>query len=300
MSTDKGIDNMAGCRKPGVVDVCDEVQAESATALGTHGAAGTASTPNSIQSPVEKPVEKPVEIRDLGAGWAGWEVSLRGKTAVRLSGQDFFITGRPQPGMWVPKEGSTTALFIYKASNPKRVFRLDYHGLKSTAGRPVWHYNVTKGFAHIDGLKTTDHAVTAGSQATGRALTVFRWGGRALFVVGVGMSVYDVWHAERRAREVVRQVGGWTAGIAAGRYCARVGASGGAWLMGVLGQAGPQAAAPEELVTVPVGALVGGAAGGVGCGVVGMFVGTEVSESLYDWIFTPLEKEEWIVLGETE
>ncbi|WP_131447594.1 hypothetical protein [Parasulfuritortus cantonensis] len=237
-------------------------------------------------------------INGVGAGWAGWEISLQGKTALRLSGEDFYFTGTPQPGMWVPDSGSTSKLFIYKASNPRKVFRLDYHGLESTGGRPVWHYNRTSGFAHIDGLKAADHAVTPGAIATGRALTLFRWSGRALFVAGGALSLYEVYHAENKAREVARQVGGWTAAISAGRYCAASGARIGAGIMTVAGQLGPQAAVPEELVTVPAGAFLGSAIGGIGCGVVGWFAGSEVSQTVYDWIFKPLEKEEWLILSE--
>lgn len=40
---------------------------------------------------------------------------------------------------------------------------------------------------------------------------------------------------------------------------------------------------------------IGGVVGGVSCGVVGWFAGTEISEKVYDWIFKPLEKEEWII-----
>ncbi len=32
----------------------------------------------------------------------------------------------------------------------------------------------------------------------------------------------------------------------------------------------------------------------------GGFVGTEVTEMIYDWIFTPLDKEEWIICAEIQ
>lgn len=265
---------MASCRYPGSLGVCNV----------------------SIVQPKSSHESNEIIVKGVSGGWAGWEISLQGKTALRLSGEDFYLTGKPQKGMWVPPEGSTTKLFIYKKANPKKVFRLDYHGLNSTGGRPTWHYNRTGGFANIDGLKVADHAVTSGAIATGRTLTIFRWGGRALFVAGVAMSVYDIYHAENKKREIIRQAGGWTGAITAGRYCASAGAKIGAGIMVTAGQLGPQVATPEEIVTVPVGALVGGVIGGVGCGVVGLFAGTEITETVYDWIFKPLEKEEWIVL----
>lgn len=241
-----------------------------------------------------------ITIKGVSAGWAGWEISLRGKTGLRLSGENFYVTGRPQPGMWVPKSGSTTKLFIYKASNPKKVFRLDYHALQSTSGRPTWHYNTTKGFANIVGLVSADHAVTPGAVVSGRILTIFRWGGRAMFIVGAAMSAYEIYHAENKAREIMRQTGGWTGAITAGRYCASAGAKLGAGVMVAAGQFGPQVAVPEELVTVPIGTIIGGAVGGVSCGVIGWFAGTEITETVYDWIFKPLEKEEWIIFPSEE
>lgn len=66
----------------------------------------------------------------------------------------------------------------------------------------------------------------------------------------------------------------------------------------VFGQTGPQALAPEEVLTVPVFGTIGGVVGGMGAGVVGFFVGAKSVEKVYDWTFTPLEKEEWEILCE--
>ena len=97
---------MPSCRIPGPLGVCKNPQEQFA----------------SFQ---ENKIKNEILIKGVSAGWAGWEVSLRGRTALRLSGENFYFTGQPQPGMWVPPSGSTSKLFIYKASNPRRVFRLD-------------------------------------------------------------------------------------------------------------------------------------------------------------------------------
>ena len=68
---------------------------------------------------------------------------------------------------------------------------------------------------------------------------------------------------------------------------------GGAWLGSrtgagialVAGLAGPQAAAPEEVVTVPIAGAIGGIIGSIGGGVGGYFYGREVSNTVYDWVF---------------
>lgn len=62
-----------------------------------------------------------------------------------------------------------------------------------------------------------------------------------------------------------------------------------------LGQMGPQIAMPEELVTVPVFGFIGGVGGGIVGGISGFFAGAKTTETVYDWVFTPLEKEEWEV-----
>ena len=244
-----------------------------------------------------------VTIKGTAAGWAGREIALRGKIAIRLSNTNFYITGRPQPGMRIPIGGSTSSLIIYKAANPNRLFRLDYHGLNQLGGRPVWHYNTTSGFAEIKGLTRgtrarTNHAVTLGSKATGRIITIFKWGGRAMFVVGGVMSAIEIYHARNRKREITRQVGGWSASIAMARTGAAGGAKIGATIAVAAGQLGPQVAAPEEIVTVPLGATIGSIAGGVAGGIVGWTFGTKISEVVFDWIFTPLHKEEWIIYNQ--
>ena len=51
------------------------------------------------------------------------------------------------------------------------------------------------------------------------------------------------------------------------------------------GHAGRQVAAPEEIVTVPVGGAIGGIVGGIGGAVGGYFFSRKVTETVYDWAF---------------
>ena len=158
---------------------------------------------------LEETRAQPLAVYGVPAGWVGWELTLAGRTLIRIGDEEFYVTGKPQPGMWVPKTGSTSALLIYRKSHPDGVFRLDYHPLPSTAGRPVWHYNTVRKLAKVKGLTrgtfaSTNHAVTAGSRVTGQLITIFRYGGAALFVVGGGISGYEIYRAENRAREAVR------------------------------------------------------------------------------------------------
>lgn len=67
------------------------------------------------------------------------------------------------------------------------------------------------------------------------------------------------------------ETGGAIAGAISG---AKWGAKGGATLALAAGQLGPQVAAPEELVTVPVASVIGGALGAIGGGFAGAFGGS--------------------------
>ncbi|REK29528.1 MAG: RHS repeat-associated core domain-containing protein [Planctomycetota bacterium] len=236
-------------------------------------------------------------LQGAGAGSIGAEVALAGRTLVQIGGEPFYVSSSGPSGVWSPKN-STTAFFVYKKSNPSKMYRLDYHSLPTGSNGPgVWHHN-QKGVNRYAGLRATNHSVTTSSKFTGRALTVLKWGGRGVFVVSVGMSAVDIYYAESKARAVTKTVGGFAGAYAGGWAGAKGGAATGVFIAGVVGQAGPQLATPEEIVTVPAGGIIGGFLGGIGGGILGAFIGTEVAETVYDWMFTPLEKEEWIVVCE--
>ena len=90
--------------------------------------------------------------------------------------------------------------------------------------------------------------------------------------------------SERKSKELSRIVGGWT-GAWAG---AKIGSAGGA-VIGTkvavgLGFAGPQALAPEEVATVPVGAGAGAVIGGGIGGMVGYGAGSQAGVNYYNFI----------------
>ena len=239
-----------------------------------------------------------VIVEGLGAAWAGWELTLGDKTAVRLSGEHFYVTGQPPKGSWVPKSGSTSPLIIYKADNPKKIFRLDYHPLDDTAGMPVWHYNKTRGFARIRELSVANHATIRSAAYTGRLLTVFRYGGRAMFVAGGATSAFQIYKASNRVREVSVQVSGWAGGIVGAKIGSGIGGRLGVALTVIAGNIGPQAVVPEEVVTVPASFVIGSGIGGIAGGVIGSISGVTVAEKVYDWAFTPGECDQYVICGE--
>lgn len=129
-------------------------------------------------------------------------------------------------------------------------------------------------------------ASEAAAARFGTAAKVIKGLGRPLVAVAVAADAYEIYQSEEKARTITSVVGGWSS--------AWLGAKGGFWLGGKIGagvalaagQAGPQVAAPEEVVTVPLGGAIGGIVGGIGGGVAGYFSGREVTETVYDWIFT--------------
>ncbi len=101
-------------------------------------------------------------------------------------------------------------------------------------------------------------------------------------VEGVG-AVYEVSQAPEgsKGREVAKQVGKIGGGIVTGIATGAV-SGGGLALVG--GQAGPQAAAPEELVTVPLAATAGGFVLGAVGGYYGSEYGGEIAVQGYDYV----------------
>jgi len=222
-----------------------------------------------------------IVVKGASGGAIAREVVLKGKTLTRLGGESFYVSGSPQPGMRVPQSGSTSEFFIFKKSNPNKLFRLDYGELDSGGGKDIWHYN-QKGVNKIKGLQATNHSATRGSVALGKTLTIFKWGGRALFVAGVAVSALEIYSAEDRTREAVIQAAGWAGAFAGGWVAAKLGTAGGAAVGAFFGGVG----------AVP-GALIGGFIGGVAGGIGGWWAGSAAAATVYDWYFTPLEKEEW-------
>ena len=123
-----------------------------------------------------------------------------------------------------------------------------------------------------------------------RLKTSVKVGGKVLFLVAVAADTAAFFDAENKSRELARIAGGWAGAWVSGRVGAAVGAKAGAAVMGVVGVAGPQAAAPEEVVTIPAGAAVGGIIGGVGGGIAGYRAGSEAGRRYYEFIKRGLRK----------
>ncbi|PCJ53306.1 MAG: hypothetical protein COA79_22940, partial [Planctomycetota bacterium] len=112
----------------------------------------------------------------------------------------------------------------------------------------------------------------------GKNASFMKWGGRSIVVLGVAASGYTVYTAEDHTKALVKEIGRWAA---AATY-ARMGAITGSTAALVAGQAGPQALAPEEVITVPTLAFIGAVFGGA----YGFIKGGQVTEKVYDLIFT--------------
>jgi phage tail tape-measure protein len=211
-------------------------------------------------------------------------VTYQGKTLVRLGGEKFYVSGTPPKGTWVPKGGTTSVLFIYKKSDPKKMYRLDYDALKMgpKQGQMGWEHN-QKGVAKVLNLKVTNHQPAGGwGRAAGTAIRIYKWGGRAVLVAGLVGTAFEVYYAENKKRAVAK-AGGAVAGGVAG---AKLGAAGGAKAGAVFGPWGAGA-----------GAFLGGLIGGG----LGAWGGSKATEYIYDLVAEPLEDEDdWTVLTEDQ
>ncbi|WAI00935.1 SpvB/TcaC N-terminal domain-containing protein [Methanogenium organophilum] len=145
------------------------------------------------------------------------------------------------------------------------------------------------GFENIKGRGYVMKAVEVPPQAEasakiragGRPYQFVKWGGRLLLVVSISLDAVDVYYAENKAKTITKKVGFWAGAWTGAKAGAKIG---GAIALGA-GQAGPQVATPEEVVTVPAGGLIGGIIGGIAGAVISGWAAGEVTETIYEWIF---------------
>lgn len=78
-----------------------------------------------------------VVVEGLGAGWAASTITLKGKTAVQLNGELYYLTMTHQSGMRIPRSGPTSSLYLFKANNVKKGLRLDYHEIPLHSNNPL-------------------------------------------------------------------------------------------------------------------------------------------------------------------
>jgi RHS repeat-associated protein len=130
--------------------------------------------------------------------------------------------------------------------------------------------------------KATARIAEAGEQAVASArfakgVKFVKVGAKALVFVAAAADAYEIYTSENKTKTTFAKVAGWGTAWA--------GAKAGAWVAGggalVAGQAGPQVAVPEEIVTVPVAGIIGGIIGGVA----GYFSGEWVAKKAYDFAF---------------
>jgi RHS repeat-associated protein len=218
-----------------------------------------------------------------GAG-AGAVLTYTGNTPI---GRGFYMSGT-DPNAF---KGNTSVLFVYQKSNPKLIYRLDYgpiaKGPDATTS-DVWHHNLNRVQQRLS-LSVSNHQAGTSATAAGRAITIFKWGGRAMFVIGVANSFVDIYYAEDKKREIVAQVGGWGGAWAGAEVGAGLGARGGAWAgAGITSETGGWGFVP--------GAIVGGLFGGLVGGAAGFWAGSKITRYVYDYFFYPLKKEQWFVI----
>jgi hypothetical protein len=188
---------------------------------------------------------------------------------IRVPGTSYFVEFSPRN---FPAGKSTSALFIQDKAG-RRVLRLDY-GYNKTTGQVDYHWNQERTFADF-GIK--DHTV-AGSpgEALFKGAKLFKYGGRALLIVGIAMDAYSIVVARKRWRQVARVAAGW-AGAAAGAEFL------GAWGAG-FGSVEPGG-----------GTALGGIVGGIVGGIAGYAGASWAIGEAYDWVeetyFEPVPSE---------
>lgn len=271
--------NAAGIVERGLQPGSDGLRWLSTKGCPTSGASHSATVQLEYKLSVEAAREIPAEVIKEAEKAANKAVSGKG------------LTGGDRAAAWARAKWDQVAKWMQK--QPESVFKTPAPGTAKG-----WHYAFKpKGWAASSpqllavsgkGSEQAVGALAKGATASeGMALSAAtKWGnrvrlagkvgGRALIVVGVANSVYEIYSAEDKCREAVGQASGW-AGAAAGGWAggevgAAVGAGIGVWFGGV--------------GAVP-GAAIGGVVGGIGGAVGGFFAGEAIGEAVYDWVFTP-------------
>lgn len=166
-----------------------------------------------------------------------------------------------KPNGWIPKSGSTSTLFIQDVSG-KRHLRLDY-GYNKVTKRIDFHWN-QKGTATEFGI--TDHTpVGRGGAGLYKGARYFKYGGRALLIIGLAMDGYEVVTSDRPFRQLAVVAAGWAGAWAGCKVVGAVGAYGG------------------TIVEPGVGTAVGGFAGCFIGGAAGYWAGKKLMAESIDY-----------------
>ncbi|WP_143393197.1 hypothetical protein [Fimbriiglobus ruber] len=121
-------------------------------------------------------------------------------------------------------------------------------------------------------LKAAEDAAKA--KWPGKVVKVMKVGGRILVAVAIVADAYEIYEANFAAKKIVSVAGGWA------------GAMGGAWAGGKVGTFGGGAVGSLFAgVGAPIGAAVGGTVGAISGGVGGYFIGREITEIVFEWVF---------------
>lgn len=138
----------------------------------------------------------------------------------------------------------------------------------------------------VKGGKVQAHAIYDAAKISkwAKLIGVARVAGRTFIILGVAVDTYSFFTAVDKSEEFARLTGGWAGAVAGFRVGKGLGAKIGAGVSFVAGLLGPQAAAPEEVATVPAGSVVGGAIGGLVGGAIGAMGGNTSGKRLYQFV----------------
>jgi RHS repeat-associated protein len=116
-------------------------------------------------------------------------------------------------------------------------------------------------------------AQAAKTAFSGKNISWIKWGQRTFLAVSVAADVYEIYQSDNKIHTITKKVTGFLVGHALGTTLATGAAVG--------GQLGPQVATPEEIITVPLGYLIGF--------ITGSIIGETVIEKVSTWEFTKIK-----------
>ena len=215
------------------------------------------------------------EQRDsIGGIGSGYEIYYHYKISLRIGDKSYYMQFRKFSQR--RKHPAKGLLWIISEEDPGKMYHLD-------RDRRGLHHNARGCIEKERGFNIRDHSKNC-AKLLGKSLLLFKYSARTSIIIGFSMSAYDIYHAEDKNRESIRQLGGWIGAAAFAWIGGKIGAQVGAAVGGLAAGAG----------AIP-GAVFGGVIGTVTGGAAGWWGGTIIADYVYDTLCNPAENEEYTI-----
>jgi len=172
-------------------------------------------------------------------------------------------------------------------TSPKNVFVIQRSANRGQRGKGKWVVvkvnSINKSgirILEVPGINANTASIPPLLYEASRKFNITKYVNIKTGLVGLSYAIgaYELYTVRNSPKEITKIVYGWAGSYIGMKY----GAAAAAGTMAIAGQLGPQIATPEEVLTVPIAAILGGVVGGVAGGL----VGSAVTEIVDNFTFT--------------